>query len=57
LFRLLYYLVPFVLALTILGTRELVLNMRGARPLPPPEAVTASAPMRSEIKAEKTSAD
>jgi hypothetical protein len=57
LFRLLYYLVPFVFALMILGTREIVLNMRGARTVPPQVAVTASAPIRSEIKAEKTSAD
>ena len=58
LFRMLYYLVPFVVALIILGTREIVLNMRGARAKPalrPVKSVTA--PLRSEIEAEKTSAD
>ena len=55
LFRLLYYLVPFVVALIILGTREIVLNMRGARAKPalhPVKSVTA--PLRSEIETEKT---
>ena len=54
LFRMLYYLVPFVVALIILGTREIVLNMRGARAKPalrPVKSVTA--PLRSEIEAEK----
>ncbi len=31
LFRVLYYLVPFALALAILGTREFLLNLRGTR--------------------------
>ena len=31
LFRLLYYIVPFVLALAILGSREIWLNLKGAR--------------------------
>jgi hypothetical protein len=57
LFRLLYYLVPFVFALMILGTREIMLNMRGARTVPPQVTVAASAPLRSEIKSEKTSTD
>jgi uncharacterized membrane protein YbhN (UPF0104 family) len=57
LFRLLYYFVPFAIALVILGTREIVLNMRGVRPVPQTAAVTASAPIRSEIEAEKTRAD
>jgi uncharacterized membrane protein YbhN (UPF0104 family) len=57
LFRLLYYLVPFAVALIILGTREIMLNMRGVRPIPQTEAVTASAPLRSEIEAKKTGAD
>ena len=34
LFRLLYYLVPFAIALIILGAREIWLNMRGARAKP-----------------------
>jgi hypothetical protein len=57
LFRVLYYLVPFVIALIILGVREIVLNMRGTRTAPQTEAVTAGAPLRSEIEAEKTRAD
>ena len=57
LFRLLYYFAPFILALIILGTREIILNMRGVRPVPQPQAVTASAPIRSEIEPKKTRAD
>ncbi len=57
LFRLLYYFVPFAVALIILGTREFMLNMRGMRPIPQTEPVTASAPIRSELEATKTSTD
>jgi glycosyltransferase 2 family protein len=57
LFRLLYYFVPFIVALIILGTREIVLNMRGMCALRQPKAPVASAPIRSEIEAEKTGAD
>jgi len=57
LFRLLYYFVPFILALIILGTREIILNMRGVRPVPRPQVMPASAPIRSEIEAKKTRAD
>jgi len=32
LFRVLYYLVPFAIAITILGVRELMLTLRGTRP-------------------------
>jgi uncharacterized membrane protein YbhN (UPF0104 family) len=53
LFRLLYYIAPFIVALIILGTREIMLNLHGARLMPPPEALTASAPLRSEIEAKK----
>jgi glycosyltransferase 2 family protein len=53
LFRLLYYLMPFVLALSILGTREL-LYMRSGRIVPQPRTVTAAEPLRSEIEREKT---
>jgi uncharacterized membrane protein YbhN (UPF0104 family) len=53
LFRLLYYIAPFIVALIILGVREIVLNMRGARLMPPPEAVVVSAPLRSELEADK----
>jgi uncharacterized membrane protein YbhN (UPF0104 family) len=60
LFRLLYYLVPFVVALIILGTREIWLNTRGARAKPALHPVTSvTAPIRSEIEAktEKINAD
>jgi uncharacterized membrane protein YbhN (UPF0104 family) len=58
LFRLLYYIAPFVIALIILGAREIWLNMRGARAKPALHPVTSvTAPLRSEIEAEKTSAD
>jgi uncharacterized membrane protein YbhN (UPF0104 family) len=53
LFRLLYYLIPFVLALSILGAREL-LYMRSGKIVPRPRMVTAAEPLRSEIEREKT---
>src|SRR6185312_13183460 len=59
LFRLLYYLLPFVIALAILGGREFLLSVRGSRGLPEPEKVETSAPLRSEIEVkidEKTGA-
>lgn len=59
LFRLLYYISPFVIALAILGLREFVINMGGARRLPEAPStpiVTVTAPIRSEIEAEKTDA-
>jgi glycosyltransferase 2 family protein len=57
LFRLLYYITPFIIALTMLGIREAMLSMRGSQPTPPVK-VKASAPLRSEIeiKIEKTDA-
>jgi uncharacterized membrane protein YbhN (UPF0104 family) len=55
LFRLLYYLVPFVFALAILGGREIMLNIRGVRS-PQLETIKVTAPIRSEIKVEKTDA-
>ena len=58
LFRVLYYLAPFVIALIILGAREIWLNTRGARSKPALHPVTSvTAPLRSEIEAEKTNAD
>jgi uncharacterized membrane protein YbhN (UPF0104 family) len=51
LFRLLYYLVPFVVALTILGIRE-VFYMRSARPPPAPEPLPVTEPLRSEVEAQ-----
>jgi hypothetical protein len=56
LFRLLYYIAPFIIALIILGIREIWLHVRRAKPLPAIKTVTASAPIRSEIEAEKTDA-
>lgn len=58
LFRILYYLCPFVLAVALLGVRELWLNMRGtpALPEPPPaRIVSITQPIRTEI--EQTNAD
>jgi glycosyltransferase 2 family protein len=48
LFRLLYYLMPFVIALAILGVRE-VLYFRSGKTLPHPRSVTAADPLRSEF--------
>ncbi|MFY9602235.1 MAG: lysylphosphatidylglycerol synthase domain-containing protein [Pseudolabrys sp.] len=58
LFRLLYYLLPFAIALAILGSREIWLNMKGARRNIEPKSITSvTAPIRSEIEAEKTDVD
>jgi hypothetical protein len=57
LFRMLYYLAPFALALVILGARELWLNIHGTRRKAELKAVTTvTAPIRSEIEATKTDA-
>ena len=57
LFRVLYYLCPFALALIILGTREIWLNMHGARAKAELSAVTSvTAPIRTEIDVKKTDA-
>jgi glycosyltransferase 2 family protein len=57
LFRVLYYLCPFAIALVILGTREVWLNMHGARRKAELSAVTSvTAPIRSEIDRKKTDA-
>jgi uncharacterized membrane protein YbhN (UPF0104 family) len=59
LFRLLYYLAPFVIAVAILGIRELLISMRGAGRLPErpaPPIVSVTAPIRTELEAEKTDA-
>ena len=53
LFRLLYYLAPFVIALAILGIRE-ILYMRSGKVLPTPRSVPAAEPLLSEIESEKT---
>ena len=60
LFRLLYYLCPFVVAVGVLGIREFWLNARGtsALPEPPPARIlSVTQPIRSEIEREKTDAD
>jgi uncharacterized membrane protein YbhN (UPF0104 family) len=57
LFRLLYYLAPFAIALVILGLREIWLNLKGARAVKPKVITSVTAPIRSEIEAEKTNAD
>ena len=50
LFRVLYYLVPFAIALIILGAREIWLNIQGTRTKPELEPVTSvTAPIRTEI--------
>jgi uncharacterized membrane protein YbhN (UPF0104 family) len=56
LFRLLYYLSPLVVALAILGTREIWLSLRRTGPRPPLAAPAATAPIRSEIEIEKIDA-
>jgi len=57
LFRLLYYLTPFAIALAILGAREVWLNMRGTRSKPEFEPVTSvTAPIRSELDCGPTDA-
>lgn len=56
-FRLLYYLAPFSVALLILGLREILIYLRGVRPKLAHPAVRASAPLRSEIDAGNISAD
>ena len=50
LFRLLYYLLPFVIALGILGIREIMISVSGSRGLPEIEKVEPSGPLRSEIE-------
>src|SRR6478672_11822482 len=58
LFRLLYYIAPFALALLILGAREIWLNLTGTRRMAEPKRITSvTAPIRSEIEAGKTDAD
>jgi len=54
LFRVLYYLVPFVVALSILGTREVWLNTRRAKAAAELPPIPTSAPIKSELEAEKT---
>jgi len=51
LFRVLYYLVPFALALSILGAREVWLNTRRAKAPPELTSVPVAAPIESELEA------
>jgi len=50
LFRLLYYITPFLISVVILSVREIVINFRRAMPLPPPQTVETTAPLRTEIE-------
>ena len=52
LFRVLYYLVPFAVALSILGAREVWLNMRGKHASAPSAKVPVAAPLETELEAE-----
>jgi uncharacterized membrane protein YbhN (UPF0104 family) len=55
LFRLLYYLIPFAIALAILGTREIWLNSRRCAEGPPElKSVPVSAPLRTELEPEQS---
>ena len=57
LFRILYYLSPFVIALAILGVREIWLSMRQTQDRPALKAPAATAPIRSEIEIETEKTD
>jgi uncharacterized membrane protein YbhN (UPF0104 family) len=50
LFRLLYYITPFIFAVVILGIREIVINMAGTRKVSRSTHVEVSGPLRSEIE-------
>jgi uncharacterized membrane protein YbhN (UPF0104 family) len=50
LFRLLYYLMPFALALILLGIREATIALRAPGTLPPPQTVATAAPIKTEIE-------
>ena len=55
LFRVLYYIIPFVISLTILGTRELIVSMRAGSVSPQkPQAVDVAAPLKTEMLGEKS---
>ncbi len=59
LFRVLYYLCPFAVALVVLGAREVWLNLRrkqGELEAPPGHIISVTGPIRSEIEVEKTDA-
>jgi uncharacterized membrane protein YbhN (UPF0104 family) len=50
LFRLLYYITPFAVALVMLGVREAVIYLRAPGELPPPQTVDTAGPIKSELK-------
>jgi uncharacterized membrane protein YbhN (UPF0104 family) len=50
LFRLLYYITPFVVALIMLGIRETIIYLRTPEQLPPSQTVDTAGPVRSELK-------
>ena len=52
LFRMLYYIAPFIVAVIILGIREIWLNMRRSKTPAELTSVKASAPIRSEFESE-----
>ena len=54
LFRVLYYLVPFAVALSILGTREVWLSTRRAKAPAQLSKVPVAAPIESELEAGKS---
>jgi uncharacterized membrane protein YbhN (UPF0104 family) len=56
LFRLLYYVVPFILALAILGVREVMLNMREPERSDVPHTIETTAPIRTELEARERDA-
>lgn len=57
LFRLLYYLIPFAIALTILGVREIWLNVSGTRANVEPKRITSvTAPIRTEFEDDRADA-
>ena len=56
LFRVLYYLTPFCVALMILGLREIWLSVHHVKPLLAMKSVSASAPTCSEFESEKADA-
>ena len=49
LFRLLYYITPFMIALVMLGIREAIIYLRTPDALPPPQTVDTSGPLKSEL--------
>jgi uncharacterized membrane protein YbhN (UPF0104 family) len=50
LFRLLYYITPFVIALIMLGIREAIIYWRTPEALEPPHPVDTAGPVKSELE-------